>query len=125
VWALKRFGIGCVIAESFGDIFYENAFKNGLLLVTLPPEQIATLHRYLEDSNSSRLSVDLEACTISRDGHGVIRFSIPESRRQALLEGWDEIGQTLRFADDIEAFQRELRTSQPWIFPRRADAPAP
>jgi 3-isopropylmalate/(R)-2-methylmalate dehydratase small subunit len=115
VWALYRFGIRCVIAESFGDIFYENCFKNGLLLVTLPVDQIDELQTHLERTNDPRLRVDLQRCAIELPGR-TISFSIPETRRIALLEGLDEIGQTLRHEQQIDSFQQALRADQPWVF---------
>lgn len=115
VWALYRFGIRCVIAESFGDIFYENCFKNGLLLVTLGAAEIEALQTHLERTNDPTLTVDLERCTVAMPGR-TIAFQIPETRRTALLEGLDEIGQTLRHETAIEAFQQGLRAEQPWVF---------
>lgn len=116
VWAMYRFGIRCIIAESFGDIFYENSFKNGLLLITLPPDQIDELQTYLERANDPRLSVDLETCAISLAGRQ-IPFEIPRERREALLQGLDEIAQTLSHEPEIADLQQRLREEQPWIFP--------
>lgn len=115
VWALYRFGIRCVIAESFGDIFYENCFKNGLLAIMLPPEQIEDLQTHLEQTNDPSLTVDLEKCVIRLPGRD-IPFSVPEQRRTALLEGLDEIGQTLKHDEAIAEFQQQLHEEQPWIY---------
>lgn len=116
VWAIKSFGISCVIAESFGDIFYENCFKNGLLPIVLPAAEVDALHNHLDRTNDPVLAVDLETCTIALPNGSSFRFSVPESRRHALLEGLDEIGQTLLQDERIGAFQDRLRQEQPWIF---------
>jgi 3-isopropylmalate/(R)-2-methylmalate dehydratase small subunit len=116
VWAIKGFGIGCVIAESFGDIFYENSFKNGILPITLSAQQIAALHDHLERSNDPTLTVDLTICEIRLPNGENIPFAIPASRRNALLQGLDEIGQTLSNEADIASFDRDLQAEQPWIY---------
>lgn len=116
VWAIKSFGIRCIIAESFGDIFYENSFKNGLLPIVLPPAQIEALHDHLERTNEPVLSVNLLHCVISLANGQHISFSVPESRRQALLQGLDEIGQTLVRRLTIDDFEDRLAQEQPWIF---------
>lgn len=117
VWAIKSFGIRCMIAESFGDIFFENSFKNGLLPITLPRAQIEALQQHLELTNQPTLSVDLEACVITLPSGQSIPFEVSQSRRHALLHGLDEIGQTLVHRPAIEMFQVNLRETQPWIFP--------
>jgi 3-isopropylmalate/(R)-2-methylmalate dehydratase small subunit len=116
VWAIKEFGIRCVIAESFGDIFYENSFKNGVLPITLPIQQIAVLHDHLERSNDPTLTVDLTTCEIRLPSGANIPFAIPPSRRNALLQGLDEIGQTLSHETDIVSFDSKLQAEQPWIY---------
>ncbi|MCO5089637.1 3-isopropylmalate dehydratase small subunit [Bosea sp. (in: a-proteobacteria)] len=121
VWAMKGFGIECIIAESFGDIFYENSFKNGLLLVTMSSDEIARLQDHLEHTNNPSMSVDLLKNLISLPNGVTLPFAIPEARRRALIEGLDEIGQTLCFEQDIRDFQAKLRAQQPWIWPGRAD----
>ncbi|GGI25707.1 MULTISPECIES: 3-isopropylmalate dehydratase small subunit [Bradyrhizobium] len=118
VWALVRFGIRCVIAPTFGDIFYENSFKNGLLLVTLPQAEVDEIHHHLATTNDPTMSVDLESCTIELPNDRTIAFNIPTARRATLLEGLDEIGQTLRFVADIEDFQQKSRACQPWLYAR-------
>ena len=115
VWALMRFGIRCVIAPSFGDIFYENSFKNGLLPAILTQSQVDALQEHLAHANDPTLTVDLELQLIELPNGKTIPFSVPATRRIALLEGLDEIGQTLRFADEIADFQRRQRESEPWL----------
>ncbi len=118
VWALLRFGIRSVVAPSFGDIFFENAFKSGLLPVTLPESQVAELLEFLQTTNDPSLAVDLERCIVEMP-HGVtFPFAIPHARRTALLEGLDEIGQTLRHDAAITAFQAHDREVRPWIYCR-------
>jgi 3-isopropylmalate/(R)-2-methylmalate dehydratase small subunit len=118
VWALQRFGIRCVIAPGFSDIFFENAFKNGLLPVILPERDVQELLGFLETTNDPVLTVDLDRCVIETPQGRVISFTIPEARRKALLEGLDEIGQTLHHEAEIAAFQARDREARPWIHRR-------
>jgi len=104
-WALLDFGISCVIAPSFADIFYNNCFKNGLLPIVLPQE---TVDRLMEDARkgaNSVLTIDLDKQTISRPDGEVVPFEIDPFRRQCLLEGLDEIGITLSMEEAIEGFE--------------------
>jgi 3-isopropylmalate/(R)-2-methylmalate dehydratase small subunit len=116
VWALERFGIRCVIAPSFGDIFFENSFKNGLLPIMLPLEDVERLHSYLSKAKDPSLIVDLELCEIHLKDGSVVSFLISDARRNALLKGLDEIGQTLAFDADIERFQQQQRSLEPWVY---------
>ncbi len=121
VWALVSFGIRCVIAPSFGDIFYNNSFKNGLLPVQLPANVVEALAvRIAADANPDSLPVivDLEACTVRGPGTGgpAIAFDIDPERREALLEGLDEIGVTLKHEAQIAAFQARDAAQRPWIY---------
>lgn len=116
VWALMRFGIRCVIAPSFGDIFFENSFKNGLLPIVLPPDEVERLHSHLTATNDPTIAVDLERCEIRLGNGQVFAFRIPAARRTALLEGLDEIGATLKFAADIDRFQARQRDLEPWVY---------
>ena len=118
VWALQRFGIRCVIAPGFSDIFYENSFKNGLLPLILPEPDVLELLNFLETTNDPSLTVDLERCVIETPQGRAIAFTIPPARRTALLEGLDEIGQTLHHENDIAAFQVRDREARPWIHRR-------
>jgi 3-isopropylmalate/(R)-2-methylmalate dehydratase small subunit len=120
VWALMRFGIRCVIAPSFSDIFFENSFKNGLLPVVLPAADVDSLHQHIERTNDPSFAVDLERCAIELPDGRSIPFTVPEARRTALLEGLDEIGQSLLFAQDIAAFQERDRAARPWVHARPA-----
>jgi 3-isopropylmalate/(R)-2-methylmalate dehydratase small subunit len=118
VWALQRFGIRCVVAPGFSDIFFENAFKNGLLPVILPERDVQEILGFLETTNDPSLTVDLERCVIETPQGRTISFTIPEARRTALMEGLDEIGQTLRQEAEIAAFQARDREARPWIHHR-------
>lgn len=118
VWALARFGIRCVIAPGFGDIFFENAFKNGLLPVILPEAEVKELLGFLETTNDPSLVVDLERCVVETPQGRVIPFAIAPARRAALLDGLDEIDQTLQHEAEIAAFQAADREARPWIHPR-------
>jgi 3-isopropylmalate/(R)-2-methylmalate dehydratase small subunit len=115
-WALQEYGFRCVIAPSFGDIFYNNCFKNGLLPVVLQESEVDALF-YDCALPGFRLVVDLERRTVATiDGAKTFRFEVDASRRHALLNGLDEIGLTLRHADEIRAFEARRREQFPWLF---------
>ncbi len=107
-WALLRFGIRCVLAPSFADIFYENAFRNGLLAAIAAPEAIARLTATLARTPDPVVDVDLEGCTIRHD-HVALSIEVPERRRQALLRGLDAIEATLEHETAIAAFEERRR----------------
>jgi 3-isopropylmalate/(R)-2-methylmalate dehydratase small subunit len=114
-WALLDFGIRCVIAPSFADIFHSNCFKNGILPVRLPRE---TCDLLLEDAamgENARLTVDLERSVVIRPGGEEIAFAIDPLRRHRLLEGLDDIGETLQHASAIDAFERGREDAQAWL----------
>lgn len=96
VWALTDFGIRCIVAPSFGDIFASNARKNGLLLVRLSDAQCDALRDQLSAARDKRLIVDLDACTIATPGGPAVAFAIDPDERRALIEGLDDIARTLR-----------------------------
>ncbi len=117
VWALKRFGILCVVAPSFADIFYENAFRNGLLPAIVDPDALATLVTAAEsDPAQALLDVDLENCVLVRGNAARIAFRVPAFRRASLLRGDDEIAATLRHAAEIEAFVQADRARCGWLY---------
>ena len=105
VWALTDFGIRCVIAPSFGDIFAGNARKNGLLLIRLPDERCARLRSALENAQYAPIEVDLEAQRIRLASGETIAFDIDPGDRHILIEGLDDIDRTLRHADAIARFE--------------------
>ena len=114
-WALLDFGITCVIAPGFADIFYNNCFKNGILPVTLPKDKVEALMADAEDTDKPMLTVDLVAQEIRRPNGAVIAFEIDLFRRQCLLEGLDDIGLTLTREDKIAAFEDGRRGGRAWL----------
>lgn len=116
VWALADLGIRCVIAPSFGEIFYSNCFKNGVLPVPVDDEQ--DWKRLCQAARSDLdICVDLDACTVAAEGVAPISFSVPAFRRDALLNGWDEIDMVLaEDGDDIRAFEASRKEQCPWLF---------
>jgi 3-isopropylmalate/(R)-2-methylmalate dehydratase small subunit len=110
-WALLDYGFHAVIAPSYADIFYNNCFKNGVLLVTLPDAEVNELFQRVEKSEGYRLTVDLENQTITDDLGLRLSFSIDPFRRQCLLQGLDDIGLTLRLADRIAAYEQRRHPS--------------
>ncbi len=114
-WALLDFGIRCVIAPSFGDIFFNNCFKNGMLPIALPQADVDKLMQDAEKGANATLSVDLEKQEITRPDGGVIKFEIDPFRKYCLLNGFDDIGLTMRQKDKIDAYEAERRRSLPWL----------
>lgn len=114
-WALLDFGIRCVIAPSFADIFYNNCFKNGILPITLPQEQVDALMRDAEKGSNARMTVDLETQTITDSEGTVFDFEIDSFRRHCLLNGLDEIGLTMEKAAAIDSFETRLAVDRPWV----------
>ena len=115
-WALQDFGFRAILAESFADIFYNNCFKNGLLPIVVPKAEMDSLFGLSVHSPGFRLTVDLAAQKIVRpDGHA-IPFEVDAFRKECLLNGWDDIGLTLRHAEKIREFEARRRTEQPWLF---------
>ena len=115
-WALLDFGIRCVISTSFADIFYNNCFKNGILPVTVEPDELKALMADAADKDNPELTVDLESETITRPNGATVSFKIDPFRRKCLLEGLDDIGLTLQKQDKIDSFEAEQRESQPWLY---------
>ena len=114
-WALLDFGIRCVIAPSFADIFYNNCFKNGILPVTLPQAQVDLLMDDAERGANAVVTVDLEAQTVRGPDGGEIDFDIDPFRKHCLLNGLDDIGLTLEKASAIDTFEARQNASQPWL----------
>ncbi|MEP7312569.1 MAG: 3-isopropylmalate dehydratase small subunit [Pseudomonadota bacterium] len=117
VWALRDYGFECVIAPSFGNIFYSNMFKNGLLPVTLAEEDVEAICDEVEaQDGATPVTVDLEANQVISPSGRLFPFRIPEIHRQALLDGLDAITATLRFSADIAAFQERDRRIRRWAY---------
>ena len=112
-WALADFGIRCVIASSFADIFFNNCAKNGILLVPLPPGDVDKLTADADAGAS--LTVDLEAQSIARPDGSTIAFEVDEFRKVCLLNGLDDIGLTLKKSASIDAFEKRQRAARPWL----------
>ncbi|KYO49305.1 3-isopropylmalate dehydratase small subunit [Tistrella mobilis] len=115
-WALLDFGIRCIIAPSFADIFYNNCFKNGILPVKLDEALVQSLMPLAENPETAVMTVDLAAQEIRAQGREPIRFEIDGFRRHCLLEGLDDIGITLTSEDRITAFEAKQKAAQPWLY---------
>ena len=114
-WALDDYGIRCVIASSFGDIFYNNSFKNGILPIKLPKEDIDNLMEGAERGANATVTVDLEAQEIIGPDGNVIKFEIDAFKKHCLLHGLDDIGLTMEKEDKIKAFEEKQKNIQPWV----------
>ena len=114
-WALLDFGIRCVISTSFGDIFYNNCFKNGILPVKVSPEDLDKLLDDARRGANATLSIDLEKQEIRGPDGGMIKFDVDPFRKQCLVNGWDDIGLTLRNESKISAFEAARRAQMPWL----------
>ena len=114
-WALLDFGIRCVISTSFADIFYNNCFKNGILPIVLPQEDVDKLMDDAQRGANAVLTVDLEAQTITGPDGGEIRFDIDPFKKHCLLNGLDDIGLTLEKAAAIDAFETRAGAERPWV----------
>lgn len=113
VWALAGWGLRCVIAPSFGDIFFENCAKNGVLAVILPAETCAALRRQLHEGPGGTMTVDLEEQSVAAANGTLHRFTIDPFRKQALLTGQDEIALTLGYDKEIAAFEARRADEAP------------
>ena len=115
-WALDDYGFRAVIAPSFADIFFANCFKNGLLPIVLSESKVDRLFNEIAAFPGYQLTVDLpRQCVVKQDGEEWV-FDIDPFRKDCLVNGWDEIGLTLRHADEIRAFEAQRRLQQPWLF---------
>ena len=115
-WALADFGFKVILAESFADIFFNNCFKNGLLPLVLPKVEIDALFGLTEHTPGFSLTVNLAEQTVTRPDGYAIPFQVDAFRKECLLNGWDDIGLTLRHADEIHAFEERRRRESPWLF---------
>lgn len=113
-WALLDFGIRCVIAPSFADIFYNNCFKNGILPVVLPKAQVDALMSIA--ANGQTITVDLANQTISAEGFAGASFEVDAFRKHCLLNGLDDIGLTMEKTDSITTFETKGKNQTPWLF---------
>jgi 3-isopropylmalate/(R)-2-methylmalate dehydratase small subunit len=115
VWALYDFGIRAVVAPSFGDIFFNNCFQNGLLPVVLPAERVAALRTTLKQSPGTRLLVDLPAQRVTSSDGAFDHFQIGSFRKECLLAGTDEISTTFRYHEQIAAFESAYEAKIRWL----------
>ena len=115
-WALLDFGLSCVIAPSFADIFYNNCFKNGILPITLLDEQMDQLFEDAQGQLGFELTVDLETGLITGGSAGDIAFSVDSFRRHCLLHGLDDIGLTLEKTRQIKRYEQKRKQQAPWLF---------
>jgi 3-isopropylmalate/(R)-2-methylmalate dehydratase small subunit len=115
-WALQQYGFRAIIAPSFADIFFNNCFKGGLLPIVLPEGVVDRLFDQVKAFPGFKLVVDLHEQAVSTQGGGeTFKFDIDEFRKYCLLNGLDDIGLTLRHADEIRAFEERHLASQPWL----------
>jgi 3-isopropylmalate/(R)-2-methylmalate dehydratase small subunit len=116
-WALQEFGFRAVLAPSFGDIFYNNSFKNGFLPIVLTELQIDRIFHDVAAFPGFKLVIDLPVQQVRyQDGTQAFKFEIDSHRKECLINGWDDIGLTLRHADKIRAFEEKRKLEQPWLF---------
>ena len=113
-WALSDFGIKVVVSTSFADIFFNNCFKNGMLPIVLPQEQVDMLMKDAEKGANARVEVNLEDQTITSSDGDVIQFDIDPFRKHCLLNGLDDIGLTLEKATSIDSFEAKAGAARPW-----------
>ncbi|BBK34307.1 3-isopropylmalate dehydratase small subunit [Stella humosa] len=115
-WALLDFGIRCIIAPSFADIFYNNSFKNGILPIALPQQVVDQLMEDARKGANAKIAVDLEAQTITRPDGEVIHFDLDPFRKHCLLNGLDDIGLTMEKGKRIDSYEGQQQASQPWLY---------
>jgi 3-isopropylmalate/(R)-2-methylmalate dehydratase small subunit len=116
VYALYEFGIRCVIASSFGDIFANNCGKNGLLPVVLPQSEVESIRAQLRSAPGAMLTVDLQAQTVTDPAGQLHRFDIHPVRKKCLLEGLDDVARTQQYRAQIDGFEAAYRSERPWLF---------
>jgi len=116
-WALLDFGIRCIIAPSFADIFYNNCFKNGILPIVQPEHIVRRLLALAADPSTARMQVDLEAQAITLCDGAVLEFALDAQRKNDLLEGADEIERALRLSPEIDSHENRVATESPWLGP--------
>ncbi|MBD3679098.1 MAG: 3-isopropylmalate dehydratase small subunit [Rhodobacteraceae bacterium] len=114
-WAIQDFGIRCVIAPSFADIFFNNCFKNGILPIALPQEQVDILMKEAEKGENARIEVDLENQKITIPDGTAFSFDVDPFRKHCLLNGLDDIGLTMEKSNAIDAYESKLGAQMPWM----------
>jgi 3-isopropylmalate/(R)-2-methylmalate dehydratase small subunit len=119
-WALTDFGFRVIIAPSFADIFFNNSFKNGLLPIALEAGLVERLFEQSSGENAMQFEVDLAAQTLHPDDGDAIPFDVDAFRKECLLEGLDDIGLTLRYVDEIRAYEVRRKQQAPWLYTNQA-----
>ena len=114
-WAIADFGIKCVVSTSFADIFFNNCFKNGILPIVLPQEQVDILMADAEKGANARMTVDLVAQEITTSDGEVIKFDVDAFKKHCLLEGLDDIGLTMEKVSSIDTFESKAAQERPWV----------
>lgn len=114
-WAIKDFGIKCVVSTAFADIFFNNSFKNGILPIVLPQEQVDILMADAEKGANARMTVDLVEQTITTSDGVTISFDVDPFKKHCLLEGLDDIGLTMEKASAIDSFEAQAQQDRPWV----------
>ena len=115
-WSLLDFGIRCVIAPSFADIFFNNCLKNGVLPIVLPQEQIDALMEDAEKGANAIVTVDLESQEITRPDGQTIAFEVDSFRKHCLLNGLDDVGLTMEKAATVDTYENRQKVEQPWLY---------
>ncbi len=115
-WALLDFGIRCVIAPGFADIFFNNCFKNGILPIVLPADEVARLTEEAEQGPNAAFSIDLPMQRVTTPQGRIVAFEIDPFRKHCLLHGLDDIAQTLEKTASIQAFEERQMAEQPWLY---------
>ena len=114
-WALSDFGIKVVVSTSFADIFFNNCFKNGMLPIVLPAEQVEILMDDAEKGSNARMEIDLEDQTITSSDGSIFSFEVDPFKKHCLLNGLDDIGLTMEKSSSIEAYEKKLEFERPWL----------
>ena len=114
-WAIKDFGIRCVISTSYADIFFNNCFKNGILPIVLPKAQVDVLMKDAVKGSNARIEVDLDAHSVTTSDVETFSFEVDTFKKHCLLNGLDDIGLTMEKAASIDAYESKLQVSHPWV----------
>ena len=114
-WAIKDFGIRCIISTSFADIFYNNCFKNGVLPIILPQEQVDALMKDAEKGSNARIEIDLADQTVTSSDGDVYSFEVDAFKKHCLLNGLDDIGLTMEKVGSIDDYESKLSSERPWV----------
>jgi 3-isopropylmalate/(R)-2-methylmalate dehydratase small subunit len=115
-WALEDYGFRSILAPSFADIFYNNCFKNGMLPVVLSNAEIDEIFNFINKEDGNKIQVDLPSQKVSLSNGKSFSFEVDSVRKECLLNGWDDIGLTLRFVKEIDQFEVKQKSMQPWLY---------